>query len=264
MRTLSIVALVACGLAAQAQSTSTLSVSGNTNAIVVSSGFSYTLQGTATLSGFSPAVFFTSGIVTNVNALNVASTITGTFSLIFPEGDVLSGTMVIPAGLVIPSLGQTTGATATVTMTGGTGRFAGASGTYSSFAISGTATGQGAATFQGSGSGTLSTPAFHVAGTVVYSGSMAHLASGGGWKTTIILTNNGSVAAQAKLNFFDENGLALVLPLTFPQGLPSASNSTLTRHFSQAPSLFSKVRERPLLSAWDPRSCLRMAPSRVS
>jgi hypothetical protein len=165
--------------------------------------------------------------VASVSALTVTSTITGTFSLIFPEGDVISGTILIPAGLLIPSLGQTTGATATITMTGGTGRFANAAGSYLSFAISGTNTGQGTGTFQGSGSGTLSTPAFHVAGNVVYLGSMAHLASGGGWKTTIILTNNGSASAQARLNFFDENGLALMLPLTFPQGLPSASNSTL-------------------------------------
>lgn len=227
MRTLSIVALVACGLVAQAQSTSTLSISGNSNGMAVNSGFSFTLQGTGTLSGVGSGVFFTSGNVVSVSALTVTSTITGTFSLIFPEGDVISGTILIPAGLLIPSLGQTTGATATITMTGGTGRFANAAGSYLSFAISGTNTGQGTGTFQGSGSGTLSTPAYHVAGTVVYSGSMAHLASGGGWKTTIILTNNGSASAQARLNFFDENGLPLVLPFTFPQSSASASNSTL-------------------------------------
>ena len=226
MRILSIIALLAWGLAAQAQSTSTLSLSGSTNAIAVNSGFSYALQGTGTLSGFAPAVFFTSGNVASVNALNIASTITGTFSLIFPEGDVLSGTILIPAGLLIPSLGQSTGATATLTVTGGTGRFAGATGSYPSFTISGTSTGAGTATFQGSGSGTLSTPAFHVAGTSVYSGDMAHLASGGGWKTTIVLLNNGSVSAQAKLNFFGDNGLSLVLPLTFPQGSPATSSST--------------------------------------
>ena len=264
MRTLSIVALVACGLAAQAQSTSTLSISGNSNGIAVNSGFSYTLQGTGTLSGVGSGVFFTSGNVVSVSALTVTSTITGTFSLIFPEGDVLSGTILIPAGLLIPSLGQTTGATATITMTGGTGRFANAAGSYLSFAISGTNTGQGTGTFQGSGSGTLSTPAFHVAGTVVYSGSMAHLASGGGWKTTIILTNNGSASAQARLNFFDENGLALMLPLTFPQGLPSASNSTVNTTLSPGAEFIVESQGQRPRSAWDPRSCSRMAPSRVS
>ena len=177
------------------------------------------------MSGFVPAVFFTSGNVANVNALNIASTITGTFSLFFPQGDVLSGTILIPAGLLIPSLGQSTGATATITLTGGTGRFADATGSYPSFTISGTVISSGTATFQGSGSGTLSTPAFHVAGTMVYSGFMAHLASGGGWKTTIVLLNNGSASAQARLNFFDDHGIALPLPLTFPQGMPATTSN---------------------------------------
>jgi hypothetical protein len=61
MRTLSMLALVACGLAAQAQSTSSLSISGNSNGIAVNSGFSFTLQGTGTLSGVGSGVFFTSG-----------------------------------------------------------------------------------------------------------------------------------------------------------------------------------------------------------
>ena len=229
MRTLPVVALVlASVIAGHTQSSSTLSVSGSTNAIAVNSGFSYTLQGTGSLSGFGSGAFFTTGTVASVNALNIASKITGTFSLLFPEGDVVSGGILIPAGLLIPSLGQNTSATATVTVTGGTGRFAGATGTYPSYSISGNATNQSMATFQGSGNGTLSTPAFRVAGTVAYSGFLAHLASGGGWKTTIVLENNGSTAAQAKLNFFDDQGRALPLPLSFPQGLPATSSNAFT------------------------------------
>ena len=229
MRTLSVVALVLAFLVAgHAQSSSTLSVSGSTSAIAVNSGFSYTLQGTGSLSGFGTGVFFTAGTVASVNALNVASTITGTFSLLFPEGDVVSGGVLIPAGLLIPSLGQSTNATATVNVTGGTGRFAGATGTYPSYSLSGAVINQGTATFQGSGNGTLSTPAFRVAGTIAYSGFLAHLASGGGWKTAIVLENNSSAAAQAKLNFFDDQGHALALPLSFPQGLPATTNNTFT------------------------------------
>jgi hypothetical protein len=229
MRTLSfVVFILASGLVARAQSASTLTLSGSTNAIAVSSGFSYTLQGTGTLSGVGSAVFFTTGNVANVNALNIASTITGTFSLIFPEGDVLSGTLLIPAGLLIPSLGQSTDATATITVTGGTGRFAGATGSYSSFAISGMSTSTSTATFQGSGSGTLIVPGFHAAGTLSYSGFMAHLASGGGWKTTIVLLNNGSAPAQAKLNFFDDHGLALSLPLSVLQGMLTTNSTSFT------------------------------------
>jgi streptogramin lyase len=55
--------------------------------------------------------------------------------------------------------------------------------------------------------------------------SMAQLASGGAWTTTITLVNTGAGApAQAVLNFFDNDGSPLQLPLTFPQG----SSSPLT------------------------------------
>ncbi len=230
MRILSIVVfMLVSGLAGQAQAATTLSVTGSTSATVVGSGFTFTLQGTGSLSGFGSAIFVNTGVVSSVNALNIASTITGTFSLIFPtQGDVLSGTFVVPAGLIIPSLGQNANATATLTITGGTGRFAGASGTFPSFSVTGKATGANSATFQGSGNGTVITPAYHVAGTIVYSGLLAHLASGGGWKTTIVLLNNGSVAAQAKLNFFDDQGLALTLPLSFPQGIPATASHSFT------------------------------------
>lgn len=48
-------------------------------------------------------------------------------------------------------------------------------------------------------------------------GSMAHLAVGGAWKTTMVVENTGSTAALAWLNFFDNNGNGLALPLRFPQ-----------------------------------------------
>jgi hypothetical protein len=64
--------------------------------------------------------------------------------------------------------------------------------------------------------GTLTTiPA--LANVGVTGGSTAHLASGDGWETTFVLVNTGTSAAQALLNFFDDNGQALPLPLTFPQ-----------------------------------------------
>jgi hypothetical protein len=59
-------------------------------------------------------------------------------------------------------------------------------------------------------------------------GSMAHLASAGLWKTIFTLVNNGTVTSQARLNFFDDNGNPLALPLTFPQASP----------FPQAPVAF--------------------------
>ncbi len=46
---------------------------------------------------------------------------------------------------------------------------------------------------------------------------MAQVASGGLWTTTITLVNNGTAPAHAQLNFYDDNGAALALPLAFPQ-----------------------------------------------
>jgi hypothetical protein len=62
-----------------------------------------------------------------------------------------------------------------------------------------------------------------VIGTTMGSaGSMAQLAVGGSWKTTIVLENSSSGQAQVHLDFFDNNGNALPLPLTFPQS-PSSN-----------------------------------------
>lgn len=56
-------------------------------------------------------------------------------------------------------------------------------------------------------------------------GTMAHVASGGGWQTVLTLVNTGSVPANATLKFFDDNGNALPLPLTFPQTGTTATES---------------------------------------
>jgi hypothetical protein len=55
-------------------------------------------------------------------------------------------------------------------------------------------------------------------------GSITHVASAGYWTTTITLVNTGSSPAQARLNFFDDNGSPLALPLSFPQS-PNAPAS---------------------------------------
>jgi len=63
------------------------------------------------------------------------------------------------------------------------------------------------------------------------SGSMAQVASGGFWTTTFTLVNNGTTAAQIHINFFDDNGNPLPLPLIFPQTspTPAAPAATLDR-----------------------------------
>ena len=58
-------------------------------------------------------------------------------------------------------------------------------------------------------------------------GSITHLASGGYWTTTITLLNTSSSQAQMRLNFFDDNGKPLALPLTFPQSSSASAAGPL-------------------------------------
>ncbi len=48
-------------------------------------------------------------------------------------------------------------------------------------------------------------------------GTMAHVASGGGWQTLFTLVNTGTNGANVTLSFSDDGGGALSLPLSFPQ-----------------------------------------------
>ena len=66
-------------------------------------------------------------------------------------------------------------------------------------------------------------------------GSIAHLATGNGWQTTFVLVNVGVSATQVNLNFFDDNGSPLSLPLSFPQsGGGSATVSPSVNHLLPA------------------------------
>jgi hypothetical protein len=65
-------------------------------------------------------------------------------------------------------------------------------------------------------------------GGLANAGSIAHLASAGLWKTIITLFNTGTVASQARLNFYDDNGNPLALPLSFPQFSPIAQAPVTT------------------------------------
>lgn len=62
--------------------------------------------------------------------------------------------------------------------------------------------------------------------------AMPHLAVAGTWTTTITLVNTGSTVAQTRLNFFDDNGSPLTLPLTFPQ-TPATSGPLLAATLDQ-------------------------------
>jgi streptogramin lyase len=64
--------------------------------------------------------------------------------------------------------------------------------------------------------------------TLGQGGELPHIASGNGWQTTFVLFNNGSATAP-KLNFFDDNGNPLALPLTFPQTGATVNASSVSQ-----------------------------------
>jgi hypothetical protein len=68
-------------------------------------------------------------------------------------------------------------------------------------------------------------------------GSMAQVASGGGWQTTFTLVNTGTSSAQAQLSFFDNNGNALSLPLTFLQSGAATTASTVSQTIAAGATL---------------------------
>jgi hypothetical protein len=68
-------------------------------------------------------------------------------------------------------------------------------------------------------------------------GSVAHIAAGGGWKTTVVLVNTSASSAGAHLTFFDDNGSPLSLPLSFPQTGDSSTASQVNRTIAANASL---------------------------
>ena len=75
--------------------------------------------------------------------------------------------------------------------------------------------------------------------SLIPAGSGAQLASGHYWETTITLVNKGNSSARTKLDFFDNQGNPLVLPVTFPAtpGVPAVMLSTLERTLAPGASL---------------------------
>jgi sugar lactone lactonase YvrE len=88
-------------------------------------------------------------------------------------------------------------------------------------------------------------------------GSVTHLASAGYWTTTITLVNTSNLPAQARLNFFDDNGNPLALPLNFPQSSSGLAGplvaSTLDRIVNPGAQLVVQStgpNSQPTLSGW--------------
>ncbi len=76
-----------------------------------------------------------------------------------------------------------------------------------------------------------------LANTSTGGGTMAHIASGGGWQTLITLVNTGGGAAQAQLNFLDEHGNPMALPLLFPQTGVVSTMSSVSQTLAAGASL---------------------------
>jgi hypothetical protein len=74
-----------------------------------------------------------------------------------------------------------------------------------------------------------------VASTETPGGSMAHLAVGQGWNTSVELINYGPATAQAHLKFFDDNGSPLALPFTV------GANATTTSTVDQPMAPYSRT-----------------------
>ena len=66
-------------------------------------------------------------------------------------------------------------------------------------------------------------------GTAPNAGTLGQVVSGGSWKTTFTLVNNSATPAEARLNFWRDDGQPLVLPLAYPGvgGSSPASASSL-------------------------------------
>ena len=94
--------------------------------------------------------------------------------------------------------------------------------------------------------------------TLTSAGSIAHLASAGYWATTIILVNTSSSPVRARLNFFDDNGNPLALPLSFPQSSSASAAgpllaSTLDRTLNSGAQLVVQStgpNSQPTLTGW--------------
>ena len=218
--------LLGATLPAQTNSTFTFNATATANS--VSGGLAVAVNGTGTLTGFGTAQLSSNFTIPSVAGLVASTPITSTVIMVFSTGDVLLGQISVPAGYIIPQLGQTTSAVASFTITGGSGGFVNASGSFSNLTVSATPT-SSTVTVQGSGTGAILTPSSHVTGTPSYSGSFAHFASGGGWDTIVTLINKGTANAQAQVNFYDESGNPATLPLDFPQGGASTSGSTYSQ-----------------------------------
>jgi len=151
-----------------AQTSSTFTFNATASATTsTGGGLSIQANGTGTLTGFGTAQVSSTFTVPGTGGIVGSTPITATLVMVFGTGDALLGQLNVQAGYIIPKLGQTTSAAASFTITGGSGGFANASGSFPNLTISATPNGNNT-NVQGSGSGNVFTPSAHTTGTLSY------------------------------------------------------------------------------------------------
>jgi hypothetical protein len=78
-------------------------------------------------------------------------------------------------------------------------------------------------------------------------GSVAHVTFNGSFATQFTLVNLGTGAAPVTLNFFDDNGSPLMVPLSLPQSGSTLTTSTLTQTLAPGASLLIETRGQDTL-----------------
>ena len=98
--------------------------------------------------------------------------------------------------------------TGTATVTSGTGKFAGTTGTFS-FVVTESLGAGGTINFTSTGSGTFNTNA-----KPTYTYYFSDLAFAGGFQTTLTLINYGQTSVTCNTNFYSDNGQPLTIPFS--------------------------------------------------
>jgi len=101
----------------------------------------------------------------------------------------------------------------------------------------------GVTAIRASGIALTSLPA--IARTDPAGGAMAQITSGSDWQTTFTLVNTGGVAATANLNFFDDSGTALSLPVFLPQTGQRMTVSGVSQYIPAGGSLVVILESQP-------------------
>jgi hypothetical protein len=163
---------------------------------------SYAFSGTGTITGLGTATLSGAGVLDpSLLTSQPVGVIPGSFTMIFSDGALLSGTFEVPTGVLVPQLGGPTAA-GSIKFTGGTGRFEGARGVFSPLTGMGTITSVNTASFILSGNGTL-TSRDYILPQFVY---------GGGWYTALYFYNANPTTKGYVINYFANDGTPLNVP----------------------------------------------------